>query len=286
VRVVFFGTPAFSVPTLRALVEAGHDVVLVVTQPDRRRGRGKEPSPSPVKVAATELGIPVSHRVADVLELEADVGVLVAFGRIIKPAVLERLTILNLHPSLLPRWRGATPIEAAILAGDDRTGICVMELVDEMDAGPVHASIAVDIAPGEPASSLYDRLFALGTDLLVELLAVGLGEPEPQVGEPTFCGKIAAEDLHIDWARPAEQTARLARIERRPWTTFRGRRLIVVDAVASGPAQGEPGELRGAEVATGDGALVLRRVQPEGKPVQRAEDWLRGARPEPGERFA
>ncbi|HEY7939271.1 MAG TPA: methionyl-tRNA formyltransferase, partial [Acidimicrobiales bacterium] len=191
-RLVFLGTPEASVPPLRALVAAGFDVALVVTRPDKRRGRRGDLSPSPVKAAAVELGLPVSHDVDDVLGTGADLGVVVAFGRIIKPHVLAALSMVNLHFSLLPRWRGAAPVERAILAGDATTGVCVMALEEGLDTGPVYARAELDIGPDEHLSSLRDRLVTRGSELLVAVLAGGVeGLPEPvaQEGEPIYAHK-------------------------------------------------------------------------------------------------
>lgn len=285
-RLAFLGTPDHAANVLRALVDAGHEVGLVVTQPDRRRGRGGTTSASAVKHAAEQMGLAVTHRVDDLLDVDVDLGVLVAFGRIIKPHVLRHVTILNIHPSLLPRWRGATPAEAAILAGDRATGVCVMGLSDEMDAGPVYASAETLIRDDESARQLYARLFAIGTELLLEQLQYGLSEPVPQVGEPTYCGKLTPEDFHIDWSEGAERIGRLVRVGR-AWTTWRGRRLVVVEArgVTVDDMPLLPGELSGSRIGTGDGALELVTVQPEGKQVMTASDWARGARPRSGERL-
>jgi methionyl-tRNA formyltransferase len=286
-RIVFFGTPNLAVPTLRALVDAGHDIALVVTQPDRRRGRGTTTTPSPVKAAAEELGLPVSHRVADALDADVELGVLVAFGRIIKPEILDALRIINLHPSLLPRWRGATPAEAAILAGDERTGISIMQLGNEMDAGPVYGTYETRIDPTETAMQLYDRLIFEGNRMLLDMLAHGLPVPVPQQGEPTYCGKLSPEDFHIDWSCSADQIIRLTRIGR-PWTTIGGKRLLVLEAnqvadleaTTGHEADRESGTLVGTVVQCGTGALELRTVQPEGKRRLDAEDWRRGVPPD------
>ena len=157
-RLVFLGTPAASVPFLEALAAAGFDVALVITQPDKRRGRRAAPTPSPVKAAAQSLGIPVSTEVDDALDADADLGVVVAFGQIIKPHVLDRLAMVNVHFSLLPRWRGAAPVERAILAGDQTTGVCLMEVAEGLDTGRVYRRVEVPIAPDATAS------FAAGRD--------------------------------------------------------------------------------------------------------------------------
>jgi len=285
VRLVFLGTPPAAVPPLRALVEAGHDVALVVTRADKRRGRGAELTPSAVKAAATELGLPVSHRVDDTLSTGAELGVVVAFGQLIKPHVLAKVPMVNLHFSLLPRWRGAAPVERAILAGDDETGVCVMEVEEGLYTGGIYALERVRIHPHETADELRARLVAIGTPLLLEVLARpgGIGEPMPQEGEPTYAAKLTPEELELDWSKPADQLARLTRVGK-AWTTFRGRRLLVAQARAV-PGHGEPGVIEGVTVWAGSGGLELVRVQPEGKPVVDAAAWRNGARPRPGERL-
>lgn len=263
-------------------------MALVVTQKDKRRGRGTTTTPSPVKAAAQELGLPVTHAVDDVVEAGAELGVVVAFGRLIKPHVLERLPMVNLHFSLLPRWRGAAPVERAILAGDPETGVCLMRLEEGLDTGPVYAVERTRIDDDETAEDLRSRLVGMGTRMLVERLAVGLGEPTPQQGEPTYAAKLEPVDFHLDWSRPAVELHRVVRAGR-AWTTFRGRRLIVARArVASvdGAPIRQPGELDGVVVACGDGrGLELVEVQPEGRAPRPAAAWRNGARPAPGEKL-
>jgi methionyl-tRNA formyltransferase len=270
VKLVFLGTPDMAVPPLRALVGAGHDVVLVVTRTDKRRGRGRDVSPSPVKAAALELGLAVSHDVDDavaaVRDRGAELGVVVAFGQIVKPHVLEVLPMVNLHFSLLPRWRGAAPVERALLAGDRVTGVCVMELEEGLDTGGVYARREVPIGPETTAAELRAELVEVGTRLLVDTLAAPLGEPEPQSGEVTYAAKFTTDDLEIDWSQPAADIHRLIRVGG-AWTTFRGRRLKVVAARLD------------------DGALVPTVVQPEGKAPMSFEAWRHGARPSADELF-
>lgn len=281
-RLVFLGTPAASVPALRALVAAGFEVVLVVSQPDRRRGRGGATSPSPVKAAALELGLTVTDRVEDAATVGADLGVVVAYGEILRADLLAALPMVNIHFSLLPRWRGAAPVERALLAGDDRTGVCIMEVVEALDAGAVHAVAELPIGPDATAAELREELAELGARLLVSTLEAGLGEPTPQTGEPTYAKKITPRVLHLDWTRPAAELHRVVRVGG-AWTTFRDRRLRVWDAhVADGPAAGAPGTVALAGgvpvVATGEGALVLDEVQPEGKGRVPGPAWANGAR--------
>jgi methionyl-tRNA formyltransferase len=285
VRLVFLGTPATAVPPLRALLDGGHEVALVVTRADKRRGRGSEVTPSPVKTAATELGLPVSHRVDDVLGTGAELGVVVAFGQLIKPHVLAEVPMVNMHFSLLPRWRGAAPVERAILAGDDETGVCIMDVEEGLDTGGVFALERVRVRPDESADQLRGRLVALGTPLLLDVLARpdAPGEAVPQQGEPTYAAKVTPEDLELDWREPADALARLPRVGK-AWTTFRGRRLIVL-AARRVAGEGPPGVIDGVTVWAGEGGLELQRVQPEGKAVVDAAAWRNGARPRPGERL-
>jgi methionyl-tRNA formyltransferase len=272
---------------LRALVAAGHDVALVVTRPDRKRGRGSALLPSPVKAVAQELGLPVTHTVDDVLDAGAELGVVVAYGRLIKPHVLAVLPMVNLHFSLLPRWRGAAPVERAILAGDTVTGVCIMALEEGLDTGPVYAVEERPIGEEETLEELRADLARIGTRMLIDLLATGLPEPRPQEGEATYAAKIEPEEHHLDWARPAAELHRVIRLGQ-AWTTFRDRRLRILRARVSAGQELAPGALdpHSLRVGTGDGALELVEVQPEGKGPQPATSWRNGARLQPGDRFA
>lgn len=284
-RLVFLGTPELAVPPLRALVDAGHDIVLVVTRHDRRRGRGSATSASPVKAAAMELGLPVAHDVDDVLDVDAELGVVVAYGRIIRPPVLAALPMVNLHFSLLPRWRGAAPVVRAIMAGDDVTGVDLMAVEEGLDTGPIYARRTVPIGPTTTVDELRTELVAVGTELLVEALAGPLPEPTPQTGEVTIATKLDPSELRIEWTRPAEELDRLVRVGG-AWTTFRGRRLKV-GAATPVDVGGEAGVLldREGTVAAGAGALRLRTVQPEGRGAMSWRDFANGAHPEPGQRL-
>jgi methionyl-tRNA formyltransferase len=285
-RLVYLGSPAAAVPPLRALVDSGFEIALVVSQPDRKRGRGAALTATPVKVAAQELGLPISERVDDVLDAGADLGVVVAYGRLVRPHVLAALDFVNLHFSLLPRWRGAAPVERAILAGDDETGVCVMALEEALDTGPVYACTRVGIGSEETAEELRARLVEAGSDLLVRTLTEGLGEPVAQLGEATYAAKLDPSELQLDWSRPAVELHRVVRIGG-AWTTFRRRRLKVVEArlnEGEGPLT-SPGTIEATTVSTGQGQLELVVVQPEGKAAQPAAAWRNGARPQPGERL-
>ncbi len=298
---VFLGSPAAAVPSLDGLVAAGHEIRLVVSQPDRRRGRGGGRTPSPVKRRALELGLPVTDDLSAVAATGAELGVVVAYGRLVPAALLEQVPMVNVHFSLLPRWRGAAPVERAILAGDPVTGVCLMWLEAGLDTGPVIARREVEIGPTETAAELTDRLARAGADLLVGALAGGrrgLGAGEPQAGEASYAAKIDPDERRLRWSEPAELVVRRVRIGR-AHTWFRGRRLLVeraeVDSGSYGPdAQSRapevdlpPGTLvAGARVVAGDRRLVvLRTVQPPGRQPMPAADWWRGARPRPGERF-
>ncbi|HWC11349.1 MAG TPA: methionyl-tRNA formyltransferase [Acidimicrobiales bacterium] len=276
-----------AVVPLRALVADGHEVLLVVSQPDRRRGRGGRLVPSPVKAAATELGIPVTEQVDDVIDAGAELGVVVAYGRLIRPHVLAALPMVNMHFSLLPRWRGAAPVERAILAGDETTGVCIMALDEGLDTGPVYACQEVPIGPDDTADDLRAALTERGTALLLGLLREGLGEPRPQEGAPTYASKLEPVEHHLDWSRPALELHRVARLGH-AWTTFRGNRLKVLRAAVADVDTVPPaGVLDPATlvVGTGAGGLELLEVQPEGRPPQPAAAWRNGARLEPGEQL-
>jgi methionyl-tRNA formyltransferase len=266
VRLVFLGTPAMAVPSLDALVGAGHEIALVVTGVDKRRGRGSELSPSPVKAAAQRLGLPVSHVVDDVLEVGAELGVVVAFGKIIKPHVLDELAMVNLHFSLLPRWRGAAPVERALLEGDTVTGVCVMAVEEGLDTGAVYARCELPIGATTTADELRADLVEAGNRLLIDTLADGLGVPVEQVGTPTYAAKIEASDLRIDWSQPVDRIDRQIRLGG-AWTTFRGARF----------------KIHAADLV--DGRIVPTVVQPEGKPRMSADAWRNGARPTDEEPF-
>ncbi len=283
-RLVYFGTPEMAVAPLESLVAAGFDVVCVVTRIDKRRGRGGELAPSAVKAAATRLGIPVVHSVDEALTCHADLGVVVAFGQMIKPHALAVLPMVNLHFSLLPRWRGAAPVERALLAGDDETGVCLMQLDEGLDTGPVHAMVRVPIGPDATGEALRARLVEAGTRLLIDQLRAGPDAPVAQVGEPTYAAKIGPDDLRLEWSAPAAVRDRQVRLGG-AWTTFRGKRLKVhvaglVDARATGDVLAHTAD--GVGVV---GGLRLVTVQPEGKAPMSYRDFANGARLTATERF-
>jgi methionyl-tRNA formyltransferase len=302
-RAVFFGTPAYAVPSLGAMIASGSEVPLVVTQPDRPAGRHAAPLPSPVAREAAARGIATfkPERLrgnAEVLEAVrasgADVGVVVAYGMILPGALLElpRLGFVNVHASLLPRHRGASPIQAALLAGECETGVVTMRVVEELDAGPIYLSRSVPIGPREDAGSLSTRLADFGAGLLVETLRGlegGTLAAKPQEGEPSFCRPIRREDGQVDWTLPA------AAIERRlraytPWPglhTFLGKTRIKILEAEPGPSgrSERPGavwsEGGGLLAAAGSGTtLRLLRVQRAGRtPVSGADFALAAGLP-------
>jgi len=229
--------------------------------------------PSPVKAAALDLGLPVSHSVDDVLQVDADMGVVVAFGQLIKPHVLETMPMVNMHFSLLPRWRGAAPVERALLAGDTETGVCLMQLEETLDTGPVYSRLVVAIGPTTTADELRRELVEVGTRLLIDELTKGLSSPVPQDGEPTYAAKLRPEELRIDWNRPPDEIDRLVRLGG-AWTTLHGKRLKIAAAELCDPAAPPSHELHEGRV----GGLRLTQVQPEGKAVMPFADFARGAR--------
>lgn len=286
-RVAFLGTPEPAVTVLEALVAAGIDVVHVVTRADKRRGRGSAMVPSPVKVAAAAHGLPVSHRVDDLLELDPpiDLGVVVAYGALVRPHVLERVPMVNLHFSLLPRWRGAAPVERCILAGDHETGVCLMQVEVGLDTGGVLGVERVAVDESIDANALRDRLARLGADLLVRSLREGLPSVVPQTGEPVYAEKLTVDDRRVRWTEAAEVTVRRCRIGG-AWTELDGARVrIGAMRVADDRLPGVPGEatIVGGRVlvATGRGAVEIESIQPEGRAMMSARDWVNGRRGTP-----
>jgi len=276
-RLAYLGTPDVAVEPLRALVRAGFEIPIVISGPDKRRGRGGELSPSPVKAAALELGLRVSDELEDVVSFGVDLAVVVAYGRIIPASILEVVPMINIHFSLLPKWRGAAPVERALLAGDAETGVCLMDIGVELDTGDVYARTVTPIAANDTLTSLRAQLIDLGSELLVETLSKDLPLPVPQAGDVSYAKKISVAELEIDWSLPASTIERLVRLGG-AWTTFRGTRLKVHEAVV-GAAGGAPGTIDGLVVGCGEGALELVVVQPEGKARQDAAAWRNGARP-------
>ena len=290
-RIVFMGTPVFSVAALEALVGAGHEIVCAYTQPPRPAGRGKKEQPSPVQARAEALGIPVRHPIslktaeaqAEFAALGADVAVVVAYGLILPQAILDapRHGCLNIHASRLPRWRGAAPIHRAIMAGDAETGVCIMQMEAGLDIGPVLLRKVTAIGAEETTGELHDRLAAIGAEAIVEALA-RLRELTPEVQPEegvTYAAKIDKAEARIDWARPAAEVARLiCGLSPFPgaWCDVVGGRVKFHGArVVAG--KGAPGEvISGFTVACGEGAVEITRVQREGKKAMAADEVLRG----------
>ena len=292
-RVIFMGTPDFSVPVLDALVLAGHEISAVYCQPPRPAGRGKKDRPSPVQQRAEALGLLVRHPVslktaeaqAEFAALDADVAVVVAYGLILPQAVLDapKSGCLNIHASLLPRWRGAAPIHRAIMAGDVKTGVCIMQMEAGLDTGPVLLRDATPIRTTETTIELHDRLSAMGAELIVEALRhLPDLQPEPQPEEGvTYASKIDKAEARIDWSRPATEVDRQIRgLSPFPgaWFDLGGTRVkVLASKLADG--EGAAGEVLDdtLRVGCGEGAVQLIRLQRAGKAAQDAQTFQRGA---------
>lgn len=287
-RIVYLGTPDVAVPPLRALVAAGVEVALVITRVDKRRGRGSELSPSPVKRAALELGIPVSHQLEDALTVDANLGVVVAYGRIIPVAVLEQLPMINVHFSLLPRWRGAAPVERALLAGDTETGICIMRIEEGLDTGEVYRRVVVPIRADHTLTSLRTELVEASLEPLVHAVTNGCGVGVPQTGEPTHAAKMSPSELEIRFTDSVQVVVAKTTLET-AWFSLGGKRIRVLRAelatvsTRSVSTQSAPGTVLrvsrdGVDVQCSNGVVRLLTVQPEGKTPMAASDWANGAR--------
>ena len=271
-KLVYFGTPAAAVPPLQALVAAGHEIAAVVTQPDRRRGRGSGLVASPVRLTAEALGLAVltpekARTIVDELRaFDADLGVVVAFGQLLPVELLAAIGggLVNVHFSLLPRWRGAAPVERAILAGDSETGVCIMGVEEGLDTGPVFARTTITVGEEETAGELHARLVQAGTQLLVATVPkLATITPEVQDGEPTYAAKLSVYEFELDLARPAGELMRLVRAGNpRPgaWLTVDGARFKVWSAHES------------------EGRFVPDEVQPGGKPRMAYAAWRAGHR--------
>ena len=291
-RVVFMGTPDFSVPVLDALHAAGHDIACVYCQPPRPAGRGKKDRPTPVHQRALALGLPVRHperlkspeEQAAFADLNADVAVVVAYGLILPQPVLDapKHGCLNIHASLLPRWRGAAPIHRAIMAGDPETGVCIMQMEAGLDTGPVLLREATPIGATETTGELHDRLSRMGAQLITQALdRIDDLVPEPQPEEgATYAAKIDKAEAAVDWTRPAEEISRQVRgLAPFPgaWTTHGGDRIKLLGAEPA-EGQGAPGTLLDDRftVACGTGALRITRAQRAGKGAQDTATFLNG----------
>ncbi len=271
---------------LMALAEAGFEIPLVVTAPPARRSRRGKPTPTPVGQAAQTLGLTVSHSIADVIDddVAVDCVMVVAFGQLISTDLLAQVPMLNLHFSLLPRWRGAAPVERALLAGDTHIGVCLMKIEPELDTGPVYWCEQLEVDHYATATKLRAELADVGAQRLVSSLQAGLDQPTSQQGEPTYAKKLTRLDRHLQWDMPASQLERVVRVGQ-AWTTIAESELKIHEAVVRStaeceamPATAEPGSLWGRAVRCSDDALVLVTVQPAGRSAMAAKDWLRGAR--------
>jgi methionyl-tRNA formyltransferase len=295
-RVLFAGTPAVAVPSLDALVNAGFEVVAVLTRPDAPIGRKRVLTPSPVAARAAELGIDVIHATrvdaavtAQIAAAEPDVAAIVAYGGLIPRAALDvpRHGWINLHFSLLPAWRGAAPVQRALMAGDDVTGAVTFLLEEGLDTGPVFGTLTESVGPEDTAGALLERLSHSGAVLLTQTLSAveaGKAAPQAQVGEVSLAPKLTLEDGRLHWNQPALAIGRRARgvtPEPGAWTTLDGQR-VKLEPVRLRPEANDlaPGEVtlkgRSVLVGTGSHAVELTRIQPAGKKMMAAADWARG----------
>ena len=307
-RAVFFGTSEFAVPTLRALTASSVEVAAVFTQPDRPAGRGRRLTPPPVKTPGLEAGLPVLQpekvRSTDVAEFRPDVGVVAAYGQILSRKLLNvpRLGLLNLHPSLLPRWRGAAPIQRALLEGDSEIGVCVMRVAPELDAGAVLSRRSLAIGARDTSGSLHDKLAAMGAEQMVAtLLALEKGEVAEVPQDESlviYAEKLQKEEAKLDWRLPASRLDRLIRglnpwpVAQTAWPEIENGPVRIWRAwPAPGGSGGAAGEVlglgdspegAGIRVATGEGDLVILEIQPPGKKKMGAEAFARGYPCRPG----
>lgn len=310
-RVLFWGTPDYAVPALRALLGESHEVVAVVTQPDRPAGRGRELRQSPVKVLAEQEMIPVFQPerardpafAAELRALEPEISVVIAYGQILSREVLDipAQGSINAHASLLPELRGAAPINWAIVRGYEQTGVTIMRMVEQMDAGPILIQVEEPIGPDETASDLWTRLSEISAEALVETLTLiesGQATQQPQdEARATFAPRISRDDARVDWAADTRTICNLVRgMDAVPgaWTTHREANLKVFRPMPMPQFAGEavPGTIvhvdalnpeHGLVIACGDGAVAIREVQPPGKRRMSAADWLRGRAAATGE---
>ncbi len=307
-RLAFMGTPHFALPTFRALTQSSHEVVCVYTQPPRPAGRGKAPKPSPVEEFAQTQAIPVRtpKNFKDAKDKEAfkalnlDVAIVAAYGLILPNAILEapRFGCLNVHGSLLPRWRGAAPIQRAIMAGDTATGVTIMQMDEGLDTGDMLLLEEIEISPTMTSGELHDQMAEIGARLVLRTLDQienGLLAPTPQPSEGvTYADKIRKDEARIDWSQPAEKVDwHIRGLSPFPgaWFEIRGgEKTVRVKALRSqrGEGSGPPGTLLegGFRIACGTGAVELLEVQREGKRVMAAEDFLKGIQLKPGDRLA
>lgn len=309
-RILFFGTPAFAVPSLEALLNSPHDVVGVVTQPDKRRGRGQHVVPGPVKELATANGLPIlqPERLKDdatqdaLRALEPDLAVVAAYGKILPQTLLDlpRLGMINVHASLLPRWRGAAPVHRAILAGDAITGVTIMRVVFALDAGPMLASVATPIGVEETSRELEMRLAQLGATAVVETVARLAAGPVAERSQDeqlvTYASRLERGESQIDWQRSADDIHNQIR-GLQPWplagATVKDRRVMFLrsTALADAHVSAAPGTIvsagrDGLDIATGAGTLRILELQEAGRPVMTAAAYQNGRQLSAGDRLS
>ena len=308
-RIIYFGTPEFAVPTLRRLIDSRHSVVAVISQPDRPRGRGHQRAPTPTKVVAMEYAVPVlqPERIRDegllktIESYRPDLGVVAAYGKLLPETLLRipRLGMINVHASLLPRWRGAAPVQRAVIAGDSLTGVTIMRIVKELDAGPMFAAATREIGTDETSPEVESALSNMGAGLLVDVvegLAAGQVTETPQdESTVTYAPKVTKAEGAIDWDQPAARLHNLVR-GLQPWplvsTRLAGERILVLRTQPTDEATvAAAGTITRADrdvlaVAAGDHrALHLITIQPEGRRAMSARDFLAGRRIQPGARL-
>ncbi|MFF2887957.1 methionyl-tRNA formyltransferase [Paenibacillus sp. NPDC057967] len=308
-RIVFMGTPDFAVPSLQLLVSGGYEVVAVVTQPDRPKGRKKTLTPPPVKEAALSFGIPVlqpermrnPEAVAQLAEYKPDLIVTAAYGQILPKAVLElpRLGCINVHGSLLPKYRGGAPIQRSIINGEPETGVTIMYMAEGLDTGDMISRVALPILDEDTSGTLFEKLSAAGAKLLGETLPSiidGTAKAVPQAEEEaTYAPNLSREDERLDWSKPARalfnQVRGLSPMAG-AFTYLNGEvfKVRACEALQGRSGNAEPGEIVSADaegivVQTGEGRLLLKEIQPAGKRVMAVSEWIKGARMEPGTRF-
>ena len=290
-RIVFMGTPEFSVPALESLAASGHDIIAVYSQPPRKGGRGQKLRPSPVHQLAEKLGWPVftpinfknSTDIETFAAHSADVAVVVAYGLLLPQALLSLPVYgcLNIHASLLPRWRGAAPINRAIMAGDSRTGVCIMDMDAGLDTGPIRHCRDLDIGVTETSAQLHDRLAILGAKAIVDVLADLSGYPAIKQDNNGACyaKKIDKSEARIDWSKPNSEVDRQIRgLSPFPgaWCMMSDRRLKILSSIPS-DGSGVPGKvLGGTEIACGSGSITVLEMQISGKNAQSANVFLQG----------
>ena len=276
-KIAYLGTPQVAVPPLRALHDLGLEIPIVITGVDKRRGRGSKVTPSPVKVESEKIGIPVAHDLTVLSEVDVDLGIVVAFGQIIPSHILANLPLVNLHFSLLPKWRGAAPVERAILEGDEFTGVCVMKIETTLDTGDIYRKEVIPLSSEASLDEVRNELCEKGIELLIDCFNVGFGVPRPQIGDAIYASKIKSEEHQIQWTQSASQIHRVIRLGN-AWTLLDGKRLRILEAGFDDLGDQEPGEIKGVVVGTGKGSISLITVKPEGRKELPARDWINGLR--------